>query len=334
MLGIALAAGISWATSQLTSQRIGLASEPIDRRPAARAAGPRPWHAATTTPKRTQPPTSASPRTPTTTRHRHERVARRSATPAAGEGGSTPAAPSPGAEAGAERRAPEGSGDDQPRRRQLGAARAATTEPAADLCQSFAGAWSAPGGGGANVLCERTSHQMPRRPTNSRIASLAAALVAGALAALALRPVTHGQSASGSGAPVAEVRTQVIRRTIHVVHHERPPQRRAGTRRAAATTAAPTGIHTGSSGSHPSSTGAAPASPRSRTSGAAGAAPTPAGAAPVRTATSGSRSAAPSAGRGSGPVRTRSSGSPGGAGTSTRTHSSGGGHEDRGGRDD
>jgi hypothetical protein len=116
VLGIALAAGISFATSQLTSQRIGLGSEPLT---AGRRLAPPPPAVARgkTTPKRTQPPTSASPRTPTTTQTPTIASPGVSVTPAAGEGGSTPAAPSPGAEAGAERRAPEGSGDDQPRRR-------------------------------------------------------------------------------------------------------------------------------------------------------------------------------------------------------------------------
>lgn len=172
---------------------------------------------------------------------------------------------------------------------------------------------------------------MPRRPSNPRIASFAAALAAGALAAFALRPASHPSATSTAPSPVAEVRTQVIRRTIHVVHHERPPRPRSGGAAVATAKGAP--VHTAASGSH--SVAVAGAAPRSRTSGATGAAPVQTGAAPVRTATSGSHSGSPSGGQGSGKVRTRSSGagaSPGGG--SVRTRSSGAGHGDGGGHDD
>ena len=76
---------------------------------------------------------------------------------------------------------------------------------------------------------------MPSRTTNARIAALATTLVAGVLAAFALRPST---SSTGSAAHVqqqaAEVRTQVIRRTVHIVRHERPPRARTTAGRGAA----------------------------------------------------------------------------------------------------
>ncbi len=66
VLGIVLAAGISFATSQLTSQHIGIGSEPLT---AGRRLAPPPPSGArrTTAPTRTQPPASTSPRTPATT---------------------------------------------------------------------------------------------------------------------------------------------------------------------------------------------------------------------------------------------------------------------------
>ena len=167
---------------------------------------------------------------------------------------------------------------------------------------------------------------MPRRPSNTRIASLAAALAAGALAAFALRPGDHGGvSAGATGAQVAEVRTQVIRRTIHVVHHERPPRARRAV--APGVTAARAGsgaaLHTASSGSR--ATGTPPAEtapPRSRASGAPVPASSPGPTRP-RSHTSGSR---PGAGSGTTtPVRTRSSGAAGaGPGAKARTRTSGG----------
>ncbi|MFZ1155095.1 MAG: hypothetical protein WAN93_09345, partial [Solirubrobacteraceae bacterium] len=81
---------------------------------------------------------------------------------------------------------------------------------------------------------------MPRRPTNARIAALASALAAGALAAFALRPSTTSTTGSAVHAQpqAAEVRTQVIRRTVHIVRHERPPRGRS-TRRAIPAGSAP-----------------------------------------------------------------------------------------------
>lgn len=162
---------------------------------------------------------------------------------------------------------------------------------------------------------------MPRRPSNSRIASLTAALAAGALAAFALRPGprTTG-TATSAGTQVAEVRTQVIRRTIHVVHHERPPRPR-------------TSLHRGAGpASAVGATGSAVA-PRSATSGATRSAPVGSGPAPVRSRTSGSGSGSSSSPHTSGQVRTRSSGAAGGggAGTPVRTKTSGGGGHDDGG---
>lgn len=172
---------------------------------------------------------------------------------------------------------------------------------------------------------------MRRRPSNTRIAAFVSALAAGVLAALALRPGPHAAgSSAGAAAQVAEVRTQVIRRTIHVVHHERPPRPHASAPRqtGGGASAASPAVHTGASGSHAAG-GATAEAPRSRTSALSGSTPAASGTAP-RSRTSGAGSA--TGGGSTTPARTRSSGAAGGgSGTSVRTRSSGdggGGHDD------
>jgi hypothetical protein len=190
---------------------------------------------------------------------------------------------------------------------------------------------------------------MPSRNTNARIAALATTLVAGVLAVYALRPSTSG---TGSAAHVqqqaAEVRTQVIRRTVHIVRHERPPRGRGTPARGLPGSTATIGAaaspmpRTGTSGSHPAVAGVAGvatgvSAPRTRTSGAS-ARPTPptsSAGAPVRTRSSGTSAAgAPSKSSPGAPVRTRTSGAStgGGSGASgaVRTRTSGGSGGDGG----
>lgn len=196
---------------------------------------------------------------------------------------------------------------------------------------------------------------MFRRVTNTRIAAVASALAAGVLAAFALRssPATTG-TATHVNQQAAEVRTQVIRRTVHIVRHERPPRghathalsSRAGAvpgNSASVVGSPPRTAASGSRSGAPSAP-AATSAPRTRTSGAV-ARPTPSTSgsapAPARTRTSGQTSGgAPSGGgpakSGSGaPVRTRTSGASAGGGSGSgaavRTRTSGGG-EDKGGK--
>jgi len=175
--------------------------------------------------------------------------------------------------------------------------------------------------------------QMANRTTNARIAAAATTFAAGVLAAFALRPATSSTSSTTVSRPqAAEVRTQVIRRTVHIVRHERPPRPRggAGTSGARSTSAA-------------TSIGGTPSAPRTRVSGASAVvAPTSATAGtPVRTRTSGTAAAGEPSRRGSvAPVRTRTSGSGSpaaggsGGGKTVRTRTSGGGGDHGGGHDD
>jgi hypothetical protein len=195
---------------------------------------------------------------------------------------------------------------------------------------------------------------MPSRTTNARIAALATTLVAGVLAVFALRPSTSGTGSAAHVQPqAAEVRTQVIRRTVHIVRHERPPRGRgASSRRLAGSTATVRATaspvpRTGTSGSHPAAAGVATAvsAPRTRTSGAS-TRPTPStrpAGAPVRTRSSGTSAAGTPSKSGSGaPVRTRTSGASTGGGSggsgAVRTRTSGGsggdGGDHGGGHDD
>jgi len=176
---------------------------------------------------------------------------------------------------------------------------------------------------------------MASRTTNARIAAAATTFAAGVLAAFALRPATSSTSSATVSRPqAAEVRTQVIRRTVHIVRHERPPRARGGAGTSAArSTSAATSIV------------GAPSAPRTRVSGASAVvAPTSATAGtPVRTRTSGTAAAGEPSRRGSvAPVRTRTSGSGSGSpaaggsggGKAVRTRTSGGGGDNGGGHDD
>ena len=72
------------------------------------------------------------------------------------------------------------------------------------------------------------------RTNYSRIAAVVMAISAGGLAAFALRPAAGtGTLALAARNPAVEVRTQVIRRTIHVIRHE-PGARLRGSRRSPA----------------------------------------------------------------------------------------------------
>ncbi len=173
---------------------------------------------------------------------------------------------------------------------------------------------------------------MASRTTNARIAAVATTLAAGVLAAFTLRPSTSGtSSATVARQPSAEVRTQVIRRTVHIVRHERPPRPRASAGKGAARSAtAAANVAGGLS------------APRTRTSGASTVAPSsgPTGT-PVRTRTSGTAAAGEASRSGSiAPVRTRTSGSStagssgGGKAVHTRTSGGGDGGDNGGGHDD
>jgi len=187
---------------------------------------------------------------------------------------------------------------------------------------------------------------MPSRPTNARIAALATTLVAAVLAVFALRPSTSGPgSAVHVQQQAAEVRTQVIRRTVHIVRHERPPRGRGtpamglpGSTATIGAAASPV-PRTGTSGSHPGAAGAVTgvSAPRTRTSGArtSPTPPTSSTGAPVRTRSSGTSAAgAPSKGSSGAPVRTRTSGASTGGNSggngAVRTRTSGGSGGDGG----
>lgn len=171
------------------------------------------------------------------------------------------------------------------------------------------------------------------RTTNTRIAAAVTVLASGGLSAAVLQPGSGSRSASNAALqqPAVEVRTQVIRRTIHVVRHERPPRAQR-----------PHGEPSGARGS-------------AAGSGSAGGAVAPgAGAAAVRTASSGSHANAGAGVGVSAPsaapaprVRTRTSGASRGGSTSggatsgggakgapVRTRTSGGSHHDDGGEHD
>jgi hypothetical protein len=193
-----------------------------------------------------------------------------------------------------------------------------------------------------------------RRKASTRTPAFAAMLVAGALAAYVLRGSPSATSSSAQlQQPAAEVRTQVIRRTIHIVRHERPTRSRAGPQASGARAReAPTRLsshtstqapRTATSGARVSGTpasGAPALRTRTSPSNAAASNGAPAGSAPVRTHTSGSTGPnRPTSGRSTRPVRTRTSGVATRSGSSTgavRTRTSGGsrGHDNGGGRDD
>lgn len=165
----------------------------------------------------------------------------------------------------------------------------------------------------------------------SRLAAATTALAAAVLAALALRPSSKPAVNLAARNPTVEVRTVVIRRTIHIVKHERPvaaappngglayhpsgPAPRTGTSgsRAAAPTAVAT-VSTRVSGSHPAGSSGGPA--------------------PVTTRTSAARGGSGGSGSAGTPVTTRTSASSGsGKPVSTRTSGSGGDGGDGSGSD-
>jgi hypothetical protein len=154
-----------------------------------------------------------------------------------------------------------------------------------------------------------------------RTAGTAAAVAAAALAGFYLHPASQPAAAQATRVPAVEVRTEVIRRTIHIVRH----------------------VHAAGAGGKPSPAIAAPGSPSLATSPAG---PRPgATATPVKTRTSThGASAAPTtyAASHSAPVTTRTSahgttsgsanGRAGSAPVTTRTSSHHG--DDNGGGDD
>ena len=165
---------------------------------------------------------------------------------------------------------------------------------------------------------------MPK--TQTRIAGSVAALLAAGLAGFSLRSSPSSPTALAARNPAADVRTQVIRRTIHIVRHEHA---RRGARPYRLTSVTGGGV-----GAHPASA----VRTRASASHAAGSAATAAaGTGAVTTRTSASHSVGSSAagsGSSSAPVTTRTSashsaGSPaGGSGSSpghvtTRTSSHG-----------
>ena len=177
---------------------------------------------------------------------------------------------------------------------------------------------------------------------NSRTAAIGIAAAAGALAAFALRPAAGTTTATlAARNPAVEVRTQVIRRTIHIIRHE-PGAALRGSRSPSTVVVAGRGpvaghARTAASGGHRSASSFAAATAVTRASGAHGQSTghTPASVTPVVTHASGSHSSAAAPALASHPVSTRTSGSHGtsSSGSSGRpvTRSSGGGH---GGGDD
>jgi hypothetical protein len=150
---------------------------------------------------------------------------------------------------------------------------------------------------------------MQRR--HSRAAAAVAALAAGGLATYSLWPSQNSTVATlAARNPAAEVRTQVIHRTIHVVRHE-PGAGRLSARQATQRGFVQGRGHTSTSAS-----------------GSHGAA-SPSGAGGVTTHTSGARAASGTSAGAAGPVSTHSSGSaavvgsPSGSGAPVTTHSSG-----------
>ncbi len=183
-----------------------------------------------------------------------------------------------------------------------------------------------------------------RRIANARTAALVSALMAGALAAYSLRPSSAGTTHLTQ--QPTEVRTQVIRRTVKIVRHERPRGGHATPRTSvrhttqvvpvvgAAPRSATSGSHAASAGTlaapvartRTSPSTAAPSTGHTPSTGAAGA--------PVRSRTSGVSTGAPRKEAAGTPVRTRTSGASTGSGKergAPRTRTSGGekaGHDD------
>jgi hypothetical protein len=166
----------------------------------------------------------------------------------------------------------------------------------------------------------------------TRIVATLTALAAGALAAYALRPAPGTTVALAARNPAVEVRTEVIRRTIHIVKHV--PGAGAGGYRSPMSGHRGGYVRTGASRLHSgAASGASPGVVSTHVSGShASAGGTTYAAAPVTTHTSGSHGASSggsSGGSGSsgGTVRTSTSGSKHGSGSSggpVHTRTSGG----------
>ena len=168
-------------------------------------------------------------------------------------------------------------------------------------------------------------------PRTTRTAAALAAILAGGLAAVALRPTAATNATLAAHNP-AEIRTVTIRRTIHIVRHVPGP---AGPRsfgpsgRVVAATRAALSTH--ASGSHKSAATTAAGTVATRASGSHGApvGASSASAGALTTRASGSHAAGSTSGVSAGtPVTTRASGSHGGAPATlaVTTRASGGGH--------
>jgi hypothetical protein len=171
------------------------------------------------------------------------------------------------------------------------------------------------------------------RRRHSRIAAIVLAAAAGGLAAFALKPAAGTSTATlAARNPAVEVRTQVIRRTVHVIRHE-PGAALRGSRGPSAVVVAgarPGHARTAASGAHRATAGTGVAAVATRASGGHRTSTgQPTGSSvPVTTHSSGSHGgSAPTPA--THPVTTRSSGSHGGSSgpSSSRpvTRSSGGG---------
>jgi hypothetical protein len=162
------------------------------------------------------------------------------------------------------------------------------------------------------------------------------AALAGGLAAFALRPAAGTSTATMAARnPAVEVRTQAIRRTIHVIRHEPGAELRRARGAGSLVIAAHARARTKASGRHRGahSAGTASAAVATRASGSHGTTggQSTASAAPVATRSSGSHGTTSAPASRSHPVTTRSSGSHGSPSSGRPvTRSSGGGHGEHG----
>ena len=151
------------------------------------------------------------------------------------------------------------------------------------------------------------------RSGHSRAAAAAAALAAGGLAAYSLRPTHNTTAAIAARDPALEVRTQVIRRTIHIIRHEpRAALRshRVNGQIAVQTLSRPRTAASASRGLVAASGSTAVAT---RTSGAHSISGQPVGTSALTTRTSGSHGSSSTSAPAGGPVTTRTSASRGGS---------------------
>jgi hypothetical protein len=170
-------------------------------------------------------------------------------------------------------------------------------------------------------------------PRTTRTAAALAAILAGGLAAFALRPPGATNATLAAHNP-AEIRTVTIRRTIHIVRHVPGPAGPGSSRaKGRGVTAKRAAVSTHTSGSHKSGATAVTGTVTTRASRShrASAGVLTAGPGPVTTRSSGSRPAASTHGTPAGtPVTTRASGSHGGGPATSAnpvtTRASGGGH--------